>query len=71
MNNTMNITKMSELVEVYRDLVNEYESTVVIQGLEFDPSEVLEKLDPIEFRQGYLDYADAAGIDVDELEGDL
>lgn len=67
----MNITKMSELVEVYRDLVNEYESTVVVQGMEFDPSEVLEKLDPIAFREGYLDYADAEGIDVDELEDDL
>lgn len=62
---------MSELVEVYRDLVNEYESTVVVQGMEFDPSEVLEKLDPIAFREGYLDYADAEGIDVDELEDDL
>ena len=71
MNNTVNITTMSELVETYRELVNEYEPTVVIQGLEFDPSEVLEKLDPIEFRQGYLDYADAVGIDVDELEDDL
>lgn len=67
----MNITKMSELVEVYRDLVNEYEPTVVVQGMEFDPAVVLEELDPTAFRQGYLDYADAAGIDVDELEDDL
>lgn len=67
----MNITKMSELVEVYRDLVNEYESTVVVQGMEFDPAVVLEELDPIAFRQGYLEYANVEGIDVNELEDDL
>ena len=67
----MNITTMSKLLEAYREVVNEYEPTVVIQGLEFDPSEVLEKLDPIEFRQGYLDYADAVGIDLGDLEDDL
>lgn len=67
----MNITTMSKLLEVYREVVNEYEPTVVIQGSEFDPSEVLEKLDPIAFRQGYLDFADFMGIDVDELEDDL
>lgn len=71
MNNTMNITTMSKLLEAYREVVNEYEPTVVIQGFEFDPSEVLEKLDPIAFRQSYLDFADFIGIDVDELEDDL
>ncbi|AIW03085.1 hypothetical protein PM75_002 [Proteus phage PM 75] len=71
MNNTMNITTMGELLEAYREVVNEYEPRVVVQGFEFEPSEVLEELDPVAFRQGYLDFADFMGIDVDELEDDL
>lgn len=65
------ITKMSELQEAYRELLDECYSAITIAGCTFEPSEVLEELDPIAFRQGYLDYADAEGIDVDELEGDL
>ncbi|UGC97792.1 hypothetical protein pp309_000004 [Proteus phage 309] len=71
MNNTMNITTMSELLESYKELLDECYSGITIAGCTFRPSRVLEKLDPIAFRQGYLDYADAEGIDVDELEDDL
>lgn len=65
------ITKMSELQEAYREFLNEVHPEVTIAGCTFEPSEVLEKLDPIAFRQSYLDYADAEGIDIDELEDDL
>ncbi|AGZ17247.1 hypothetical protein PM16_02 [Proteus phage PM16] len=71
MNNTMNITTMSELLESYRELLNELYPRITITGCTFEPSEVLEKLDPIAFRQCYLDFADFIGIDVDELEDDL
>ncbi|QDH85404.1 hypothetical protein [Proteus phage vB_PmiP_RS1pmA] len=71
MNNTMNITTMSELLESYRELLDECYSEITIAGCTFEPSRVLEELDPVAFRQGYLDYADAEGIDVDELEDDL
>ena len=67
----MNITSMSELLESYRELLDECHSEITIAGCTFEPSRVLEELDPITFRQGYLDYADAEGIDVDELEGGL
>lgn len=67
----MNITTMSELLESYRELLDECYSGITITGCTFKPSEVLEKLDPIAFRQGYLDFADFIGIDVDELEDDL
>lgn len=67
----MSYTTMSELVEAYRELVNECEPTVWVAGYEFDPVRILEELDPIAFRQGYLDYADSMGIDIDELEDDL
>lgn len=71
MNNTMNITTMSELLEAYRDFLDNCCPGVLVFGYTFEPSRVLEELDPVAFRQGYLDYADAEGIDVDELEDDL
>lgn len=71
MNNTMNISTMSELLESYRELLDECYSEITITGCTFEPSRILEELDPVAFRQGYLDYADAAGIDLDELEDDL
>lgn len=69
--NTMNITTMGELLESYRESLDYCYPEVRIWGCTFEPSRILEELDPIAFRQGYLDYADAAGIDVDELEDDL
>ena len=67
----MNITKMSELLEAYRELLDDNYAECKVAGYTFEPSKVLEELDPVAFRQGYLDYADAAGIDLDELEDDL
>lgn len=67
----MNITTMSELLGSYKELLDECYPWITINGCTFRPSEVLEKLDPLGFRQGYLDFADFIGIDVDELEDDL
>lgn len=67
----MNITTMSELLESYRESLDEYYSGTTIAGCTFEPSRILEKLDPVAFRQGYLEYAQAGGIDLDELEDDL
>lgn len=67
----MNISTMSELVESFRELLDECYSEITINGCTFRPSRILEELDPIAFRQGYLDYADTEGVDVDELEDDL
>lgn len=71
MNNAMNITTMSELLESFRACLDECCPEVSVFGCTFEPSRVLEELDPIAFRQGYLEYADAEGIDIDELEDDL
>jgi len=43
----------------YRELLNELYGPVKVAGLEFEAAEVLEKLDPVAFRQGYLDYLDS------------
>lgn len=65
------ITTMSALLEAYREFLNEVEPEVTVAGCTFDPASILEELDPIAFRCGYLDYADSEGIDTDELEDDL
>lgn len=67
----MNITTVSELLEAYRALLDGCYTEVQITGCTLEPSRILEELDPIAFRQGYLDYADAEGINLDELEDDL
>lgn len=67
----MSITTMSELVEAYREFLNEIEPEVAICGCTFEPSAILEELDPIAFRCGYLEYADSLDIDTDELENDI
>lgn len=67
----MPITKMSELVEEYRNLLDEIYAEVHIVGCSFEPSKILEELDPIAFRCGYLDYANSNGIDTETLEEDL
>lgn len=67
----MTMTKMSELLEMYREFLNEVYPEVTIAGCTFYPDSILEELDPVAYRCGYLDYADSEGIDIDELEDDL
>lgn len=67
----MNITTMSELLEEYRDFLDDCCPEVSVFGHTFEPSRVLEELDPVAFRQGYLEYADAVGVDINDLEDDL
>lgn len=62
---------MSELVNLFKEAVDEIHPTICIGDLEFQPSRILEELDPIAFRYGYLDYADSIGVDTDDLEDDL
>ena len=52
----------------YDDTINEQEWPTVA-GMEFAPSDILRELDPIAYRCGFNDWADAEGIDVDDLEG--
>lgn len=65
------ITTMSELLKEYREFLNEVEEEVIIAGCTFSPSVILEELDPVAFRCGYLDYANSEGVCTDELEDDI
>lgn len=57
-----------ELLEKYRDMLDEIHADYTVSGITFNASRVLEKLDPIAFRCGFNDWLDAEGIDLDEIE---
>lgn len=61
---------ISETVAAYDSMLDEIYPTVQVDGLEWAPSEVLEKTDPIAYKCGWVDWCDAEGIDTDELEDD-
>lgn len=65
------ITTMSELILKYNEMLDECYDKYSIGGMTFYPSEILEELDPVAYRSGYLDYADSEGINIDDLEDDL
>lgn len=55
--------------DFYREYLNLHDS-VSVEGIEFDPAEVLETLDPIGYREGFLNYADTLVKDGEWLEED-
>lgn len=62
--------KASDYLEMYNDYLNE-EGYVVVGGMEFLPSRVLEEMDPTAYRCGFNDYLDFVGVDSDELDWDV
>lgn len=50
---------MEDLVSQYNDMLNECYAPMKIDYMEFEASEVLEKLDPIAYRCGLNDYYDS------------
>ena len=61
---------ISETVAAFDEMTNELFGPVLIGGTEYDHSYVWNKLDPIAYKCGWLDWCDAEGIDTDELEDD-
>lgn len=56
--------------EKYAEFLDECMGPIIVAGLEYDHSKVARAVDPIAFRCGALDYADAEGWDTDRDEGD-
>jgi len=54
--------------KVSYDMMLDEEREVMVAGLQFWPSEILRRLDPIAYRTGLNDYLDALGIDSDEFD---
>ena len=61
---------ISEAVAAYDDMLNECYPPVKIGGIEYDVARVWDKIDPIAYKCGWIDYMDALGVDTDELEDD-
>lgn len=60
---------MSEAIAAYDNYLDEVYDLGAI-GFSYDASRVLKAVDPIAYRVGFFDWADAEGIDTDDLEDD-
>lgn len=61
---------ISETVAAYDDMLNECYPDTKVGDVYYDYSFLLNELDPIAYKCGWLDWCDAEGIDTDELEDD-
>ena len=61
---------ISETVEAYDAMLNETHEWPTVAGVNFAPSDILREVDPVAYKGGWLDWCDAEGIDIDELEED-
>lgn len=59
--------KASYYLEMYNESLDE-SGYVVVGGLEFLPSRVLQEMDPLAFRCGFYDFLDYMQVDSDELD---
>lgn len=66
----MSYTTVSETVAAYDELLDDVYPHVEVGGYDWNPSDVLAKMDPIAYKCGWADWCDAEGIDTDELEDD-
>jgi hypothetical protein len=54
--------------KVSYDMMLDEDREIIVAGLQFWPSEILRRLDPIAYRTGLNDYLDALGVDSDEFD---
>lgn len=57
-----------DALEMYREFIDECEGDVVIFGMHYLASRVLEEIDPIAFNCGFNDWCDSEDITTDEDE---
>lgn len=57
-----------EAYEQFDEMLNEVSLPITIVGQSFEPARVLQEVDPIAYQCAFNDWADAEGIDTDELE---
>lgn len=61
---------MTNITELYDDMLNECYGLVTIGGLEYDHARAQEEIDPIAYREGYLDYQNSLEEDGWEFDDD-
>lgn len=58
-----------EAYQRYDEMLNEVYGPVKLGDQDYDAARVLRQVDPVRYRTGFGDWADAQGIDTDELVG--
>ena len=57
-----------ESAKISYDMMLDEDPEIKVAGLQFWPSEILRRLDPIAYRTGLNDYLDAMGVDSDTFD---
>lgn len=65
------ITTTTEAYEAYDEMLDDVYGQATIGGQKYQTSRALREVDPVAYRCGFNDWADAEGIDTDALEGDF
>ena len=63
-------TTISQTVTAYNEMLDEHFPVAIVAGAEYEYSYLLDELDPIAYKCGWLDWCDSEGIDTDELVDD-
>lgn len=61
---------ISESVAAYDEFIREVSGDVDLLGVNYDPATILNAIDPIAYKCGWIDYMDSLDVDTDELEDD-
>ena len=61
---------IGETISAYDEWLDERFPELEIMGLSWSPAYVLEALDPCAYKEFWMQWCDAEGIDTDELEDD-
>ena len=54
------------IIEAHDDIINETYDTVIINGISFDPSQILKELDPIAYDLSLQDFENSQDNDEEE-----
>ena len=54
--------------KVSYDMMLDEDHEIMVAGMQFWPSEILRRLDPIAYRTGLNDYLDSMGVDSDTFD---
>ena len=69
MDSEKNIMSEYEFEQAYEEMLDDVYGTVEVAGMTYDTSVLLKNADPVAYRVGMADYADALMIMDDELDG--
>jgi hypothetical protein len=54
-----------EAMEQFDELLNEIHEPVIVCGYEYEPAQALRELDPIAYREEFLNWCDSEGIELE------